>query len=183
MKNIIFFKGTLLAQSGGSYTNNGDVLAFGENNILYVKGSLSTYSSGTVTSTSAGSTGYRDGAIASAKFNQPEVNGLAYVRWSSDELLYILDGNNKRIRQANLSNSEVTTIAGDGAFVEAIVTQMFCISERVEKGLSTTTIKIDRNHLLRAKYKIRRVTVGGQMTVIAGQSNSQGYSDGTNGQF
>jgi len=106
----IYFEGVGLAASfntpyGLALDSSGNLFIADKGNHAIRKMNLGT---GNVTTLAgSGILGSNDGQGSSASFNQP--SGIAI---SSTGILYVTDTNNNKIRQINLSNGNVTTLAG-----------------------------------------------------------------------
>lgn len=122
-----------------------------------------------------GTSGFQDGAAASAKFKNPYA-----VAVDSAGKIYVSDASNHRIRV--IANGQVTTLAGTGedAFLDGpAASAKFCWPGGIAVNNAGTTVYVaDRDN-----YRIRIIT-GGQVTTLAG-SGKKGYFDnyGTGAQF
>ena len=118
----------------------------------------------------SGTSGYADGAAASARFKFPR--GLALDETGSN--LFVADGDNFRIRKINLSTGQVTTLAGSGSYGVADGTgtsASFSVPWGLVHDLNGNLYVADY-----MKGRIRKVVLStGEVTTIAG---NLGYQDG-----
>lgn len=129
-----------------------------------------------VVSTIAGgsSTGYVDGPLAAARFNNPY--GIAAT--SDGNKLYVADTGNNAIRLVDLQAGTVSTIAGGGGAGSADgagKAAQFSAPMGVALSHDETVLYVsDYNN-----HTIRRIDLAsGQVTTIAGQVNRCGHTDG-----
>lgn len=122
----------------------------------------------------AGKSGSNDGKGSAARFNRP------YGMVADGNNLYVTDSNNHSIRQIDIDNGEVTTLAGkpgevgyaDGALKEA----RFFIPEGITADGENLYVSDTHNHSIR---KIDLET--GEVTTFAGLSGAPGFADDTGG--
>ncbi len=133
---------------------------------------------GGVVTTLAGTgvAGFADGAGASAQFNNPTDVALN----PAQNILYVADGTNQRVRAITLPGAVVTTLAGNGTFtaVDGIGTAA---------QLSPYGIAVDANGNLfvadPGNHRIRKITPEGAVTTLAGSTAGFADGQGTGAQF
>jgi prepilin-type N-terminal cleavage/methylation domain-containing protein len=161
------------------------VTATAGNISFYVSGATKTVTSGTcpipvnggVVSLYAGTgtTGYADGALASATFNGP----YGFV-FDTDGSMYLTESMNHRVRK--ISGGIVSTLAGNGT---GYGTGGFADGTGAAAQFNTPVgIVVDGSHnVFVADYdnhRIRKITPSGVVTTFAG-SGVGGFADGTGG--
>lgn len=102
-KSYLNFPGKIAVQESGNGGNTIYISDSGNNRILIVEDNGNV-----VAQIGSGNKGLKDGAFGEAEFNDPQ--GLLY----KDGLLYVADKNNHAIREIDLANNIVTTVAGTG---------------------------------------------------------------------
>jgi sugar lactone lactonase YvrE len=119
-----------------------------------------------------GTAGYADGPLAEARFDSPldvAVDGQGNI--------YVLDRGNHRVRRITAEGA-VSTLAGSGEFGyadgEALAAQFGALKSIAVDGFGNIYV----SDTARPGYviRIRRITVSGQVTSLAG--GSYGYADG-----
>lgn len=127
-----------------------------------------------VTTFAGSSQGDADGTGTNAKFNRP----TAITADSSGNYLYVCDTNNNKIKRIQVSNANVTTIAGTGTagYKDGAATTVAQFNSpsgiAYFKSGSTELLYVSDTQ----NYNIR-VIVGGQVYTFAG-TNTYGFADG-----
>lgn len=125
-----------------------------------------------VTLAGDGQPGYADGAVKSARFNQPYGVALDAAQAS----LYVADYLNHSIRRVDLVTGMVDTLAGNG-------TAGFADGQRAAARFNQPyNVRLDGQGRLwvpdQLNHAIRRVTPDGEVTTVAG-TGKPGYADGS----
>lgn len=118
----------------------------------------------------SGTAGYLDGALGTAQFNAPTA-----IAVDKDGNLYIADTGNNRLRKVDFSKvgNEVSTVAGDGT---PAYTTGGSSASAINASLNAPTgVAVDADGVVyiadSGNSRIRRVTVSGVISTIAGDGN------------
>lgn len=121
-----------------------------------------------------GTAGYRDGDGSQARFNKPV--GIDLDR-GAGRYLYVADTNNHRIREIDLNNNKVRTIAGSGSagYKNAVGTAAYFSYPEYLAVSNDGKIYVSEV----GSHRIRWVNpAGGEVRLVAGSGN-RGYKNGS----
>lgn len=159
-----------------SYDSAGNAyVADGDNNLI-----RKIDSSGQVTTFAGSTAGFVNAVGAGAKFNGPR--GLVVDRTMN--AIYVADSGNHTIRKIDIATGIVSTLAGGGgpAFAGSVdgtgVNARFNLPNSIVlDSIGNLLVSDTYNH------KIRRVTLGGVVTTVAGSTSGFTNGNGTSARF
>lgn len=150
-------------------------VAISSSGILYVADGhrVRKIAPGGVVTTLAGypsSYGYSEGAGANVRFNL-----ITSIVVDSSGMVYVQDADNRRVRRIHPDTGVVTSIAGNGGYGTDDGTGT---AARFSQAWGLAIDRDDNIYVMDSgNSKVRKVTLGGVVTTIAG--GPQGYADGT----